>query len=312
MIPQKISDKRILISSLNWGMGHVARCISLIYKLKNNNNQIWIAASSNQQNVFKTYFPELQYLPLTDYPFKFSEKRSFAKAMIYSALSLYSRLIKEKRIVNEWQSSFNFDLIITDQRYSFRSSKCISIFLTHQLNLPDFRFSFIFKTIHRYHLKKFNYIWICDFEDSRLAGNLSINNKYPNSFYIGPLSRFDFVELNPIKSIDSTLILSGPKAFRSYLLEYFLSKVDDTQKICIVTPSQFPVNIYQKYPALKRIEIHVSSDWKKTDEIILNSKQICSFTGYSTIMDLTYLQIKADLIPTPGQQEQIYLHKLHA
>ena len=99
--------------------------------------------------------------------------------MIYSALSLYSRLIKEKRIVNEWQRLHNFDFIITDQRYSFRSSKCISIFLTHQLNLPEFRFSFLFKKIHRYHLKKFNYIWICDFEDSRLAGNLSMNNKYP-------------------------------------------------------------------------------------------------------------------------------------
>ena len=129
MIPQKISDKRILISSLNWGMGHVARCIPLINKLKNNNNKIWIAASLSQQNVFKAYFPELHYLPLLDYPFKFSEKRSFVKSMIISAISLYSRLIKEKRKVDEWQRLHNFDFIITDQRYSFRSPNCISIFL---------------------------------------------------------------------------------------------------------------------------------------------------------------------------------------
>jgi len=293
-------------------MGHVARCIPLINKLKNNNNKIWIAASLSQQNVFKAYFPELHYLPLLDYPFKFSEKRSFAKSMIISAISLYSRLIKEKRKVDEWQRLHNFDFIITDQRYSFRSPNCISIFLTHQLNLPDFRFSYLFKMIHRYHLKKFNYIWICDFEDSRLAGKLSMNNKYPNSFYLGPLSRFDNVDLNATKSFDSTLIISGPKAFRGYLLEYYLSKEDNNQKRCIVTPTKFPLKMYQKYPLLKSIEIHVSSDWEKTDEIILKSKQICSFNGYSTIMDLTCLQIKADLIPTPGQHEQIYLHKLHA
>ena len=90
-------------------MGHVARCIPLINKLKNNNNKIWIAASLSQQNVFKAYFPELHYLPLLDYPFKFSEKRSFVKSMIISAISLCSRLIKEKRKVDEWQRLHNFD-----------------------------------------------------------------------------------------------------------------------------------------------------------------------------------------------------------
>ena len=311
MIPEEIFNKRILISSLNWGMGHVARCIPLIRKLNNNENNIWIACSENQKSVYLNYFPNINYLNLNDFPFKFKGKGYFALDIFFKFPHLCLKLIKEKKQVNEWVKEFDFDLIISDQRYSFRSNKAYSVFLTHQLTIPKFSFSFFFQKSHDYHLNKFNQIWICDFENSLLAGDLSNSENFSNVKYIGPLSRFDNICLDSKKGIDSTLILSGPKPYHKFLLEYFLKKARQNTQIHIITPFSISEEFYNRFPILNQVHVNLSNNWSQCDAVIRDSKMITSYSGYSTLMDLYYLKIKSDLIATPGQKEQIYLHKLH-
>ena len=136
MIPEEIFNKRILIASLNWGMGHVARCVPLISKLINQNNDIWIACSKEQKSVFVNYFSDANYLNLDGFPFKFSGKGYFTLDILLKFPHLYIKLYKEKKQVSKWIDTFDFDLVISDQRYSFRSKKCHSVLLTHQINLP--------------------------------------------------------------------------------------------------------------------------------------------------------------------------------
>jgi predicted glycosyltransferase len=50
-----------------------------------------------------------------------------------------------------------------------------------------------------------------------------------------------------------------------------------------------------------------NNNWKETDELLLKTKVIMSYCGYSTIMDVEFLQCEAKLIPTKGQLEQMYL-----
>jgi predicted glycosyltransferase len=58
--------------------------------------------------------------------------------------------------------------------------------------------------------------------------------------------------------------------------------------------------------------IKVILDWKQADAEILSAETIISRNGYSTLMDLKFLNKKVILIPTPGQLEQEYLSSIKA
>jgi predicted glycosyltransferase len=47
------------------------------------------------------------------------------------------------------------------------------------------------------------------------------------------------------------------------------------------------------------------------DALFLTTSQVFGFFGYSTLMDCLELGCNYNLIPTPGQDEQIYLAKRH-
>lgn len=311
MYPNDIHNKRILIASLNWGLGHVARCIPIINDLKSRENKIWIACSSLQKEIFSSYFNDVNYVSLSDYPFKFKGKGRFISDVLLQSPALFKNFKKEQQFVNDLLDDLPIDLIISDQRYSFRSKRCPSIFITHQLQLPNFFLKYFFQKIHLKNLLRFEYVWVCDFENSNFAGDLSHNKNLSNCFYIGPQSRFNKTEPNREKDIDHTLIISGPKAYHDYLIQYFLTKVDENQINCVITPNNINRDLLHKLKSLKINQIIKASNWKDSDAFIIRSKKITSFCGYSTLMDLHFLNIESDLIPTPGQSEQKYLYKFH-
>ncbi len=78
MQPSQIKNKRILIAPLNWGYGHVARCIALIRELQANENEVLIAADRAQQKIFSCYFPNITMIDHMGYPFKFSMLGNFS------------------------------------------------------------------------------------------------------------------------------------------------------------------------------------------------------------------------------------------
>ncbi len=53
------------------------------------------------------------------------------------------------------------------------------------------------------------------------------------------------------------------------------------------------------------IENHLAA--RELNDILLKSKMVLCRSGYTSVMDLSVLQKKAILIPTPGQTEQEYL-----
>jgi hypothetical protein len=306
MIPSEIKKKQILISPLNWGMGHVARCIPLINLFLKNENTVFVACNSEQKQIFIQYFPELKFIFHEGYPFKFGRNGNFALDLAKQFFPLSNRMNKENKEVDYLVSLHNIDIVVSDHRYGFRSDSAYSILLCHQLNLPTRRFEEFIQKMHFRFLKLFNEIWVPDTLNSDYAGELSLNKREFVAEYIGGLSRFSLYDDEPNKTFDQVIIISGPAIYaKKFLEDQLLSLKENENSSAIIAPKEILSNVSSNNFILKS-----SEDWIVCDQIILQSKKIISRCGYSTLMDLNQLKTPFSVTPTPGQREQEYLFDL--
>ncbi len=307
MYPSDIFQKKILISPINWGMGHVSRCIPLIKILKKQNNQIYIACSESQRNIFESYFDsEVIYIQHNGYPFSFKGYGNFISDTLLNIIELKKRHDLELSEVNNLISKYGIEIVVSDHRYGFRSKKCLSIFMTHQLQLPLPWYSRVFQFWHKNQIDKFDYQWIVDDQYQRLAGKLSDNTNYPNSKYIGFLSRLDEVFPEKKKRYKGVLIISGPFEYYQRLFQVFRKNLLN-QEIDLIIGNQEAYEVFKNLNL--DINFHCSINWKSTDDIISQTEKVFGYFGYTTLMDIKYLKCEADLIACPGQLEQLYLQQ---
>jgi spore coat polysaccharide biosynthesis predicted glycosyltransferase SpsG len=310
MKPSEIFGKRILISPLNWGFGHVSRCIPLINQLIKQNNKIFIACDEIQAEVFKNYFSNnLIFIFHAGYPFEFSGKGNFSFDLIKKSNRLYQRFKNELNETERIVSENSIDFVISDHRYGFRSKLCVSIFLTHQLILPLRWFQKSFQWYHRHLINAFDLKWVVDDERIRLAGKLSSITGFKNTEYIGFLSRFKEIKSALEKKHKGLLLISGPDEYVRFLVQSNLVFLN-SGKIDIIVGVKKHFKLIESFGFSHLFE--EANNWKFVDEIMLNSKKIYGYCGYTTLMDLQYLSCQSKLIPCKGQQEQMYLSKLKA
>ncbi len=306
MLPSDIYNKRILLSPLNWGMGHVARCIPLIDELLKNGNYLIVAANLQQQQIFKQYFPQLEYLEHSGYPFKFGRRGNFSLDLALQFRSLKKRLEVEKKEVKSYIEKFGCDILISDHRYGFCSDGIFSILLTHQLNLPVRWYEGWVQKLHERFLANFDEIWVPDSPQSDLSGDLSHNKAGYKVEYIGALSRFSLYNIPVTKKSHSVVIVSGPEIYgKNFLKEQVgISEINESEVIFIVPNglAEFVKNSAHK--------LVVSDDWLACDQLILNSIKVTARSGYSSLMDLFVLKVPFSITPTPFQREQQYLFNL--
>jgi UDP:flavonoid glycosyltransferase YjiC (YdhE family) len=281
-------------------MGHVSRCIGLIHQLKEQENELIVACSDEQRTVFANYFDDLRFVDHAPYPFKFGGKGWFSFDLLKQFGPLKRRRKQELKEVEKLVKEYDIDVVISDHRYGFRCDEAYSVVVTHQLDLPILWFEAPIQRIHKRLLKKFDRVWVMDFADSRLAGKLSRNTSLHSVDYIGPYSRFQLYPLVREKKAHQVLIASGPNVYAQKLVDEVCSERKEAQFKIIASDE---VNVAE--------ELKVKG-WKEQDKAILSASALISRSGYSTIMDLHFLQIPAELIPTPGQREQIYLADLFA
>lgn len=307
MSPANIHQKRILLSPLNWGLGHVSRCIGLIRMLQKQENEVIVACDADQQQVFESYFPELEFVFHAGYPFEFSGNGNFASDLFNNRKKLLPRFAQEQKEVAKLVEAHRIDLVIADQRYGFFSTKVPSVFVTHQLHLPLKWYQFPAQWFNARLIQNFTSAWCMDNPTHTLAGKLSAPvSKIPVE-YIGHFSRFEKGAC-AAAVYDKLFVISGPEPYAEQFFREVLTCVaqQDEQSVCLV-PHAY---LAEEVPA--HIEVVVASHWKENDALFHQSRTIVSRAGYSTLMDLEMLGKKAVLIPTPGQSEQQYLAALHA
>jgi len=299
-----------LIAPLDWGLGHVTRCIPLIQALLNKGHKVMTCGNKEAEILFKEHFPSLEHIIIDGYNVKYSKNKSQAFAMIIQSPKFFFTIKKEKKTAEALTEKLNLDYIISDNRFGFRSSRTKNIFICHQIHIQGPKILMpIFYRINTFFIKQFDYCWIPDHPGkNKLSGILSENPKPKNCSYIGPLSRFSKPAESKSYKFKYLAILSGPEPQRTLLEQIIFKQFLKQEKPCAIiggkpNGSEYIKNNITYFNHLK------TEDFFKT---VKASKYLIARSGYSNIMDLSILKKDAILIPTPGQTEQEYLAKHHS
>lgn len=297
MIPAQLTGERVLFACLDWGSGHVARSIPLLKQLANQGNELFICCAEKQQSIFESYGIRGTYLIVNGFQFRFRGDGNFTSEMRRNAFR-FSRWIKqEHKQTEKLVTEHLISVVLSDHCYGFRSNKVPSIFITHQVSLPP-KSGWIAQLVHRKWMSRFNEIWIMDKAGKRLAGRLSEANE--KSIYIGFYSRFQDQEITTVPN-KIVGIVSGPEPYSEQFFHWIMEHYG-RENLVLISPK-----VYSEIPT----NVRVISDWKLADVEIASAETIVSRNGYSTLMDLQFLNKKAILIPTPGQLEQEYLIEIY-
>ncbi len=306
-----LKKKTILIAPLDWGLGHVTRCIPIITKLQELNCNVIIAAEGPAQLIIYQAFPSIICLPLQGYHVKYSKKKTlFAVKILLQIPKIISVIYKEHRWLKKVVENYAVDAIISDNRFGLYHQSVPCVYITHQLAIQTGNSigDKLAQMTHLYFIKKYTKCWVPDFEGKdNVAGKLSHPKLVPsNTTYIGCLSRFQTIpSIN--KTYDLVIVISGPEPQRTIFENMLLDQLNIfTGKVLIVRglPGR-----KMDMPSLniKNHEVHAHLSTLELNQVIQQAQIVICRSGYTTVMDLIKLRQKAILVPTPGQTEQEYL-----
>lgn len=303
---KKEGKSTILFAVLNWGLGHAARSIPLIHKLIDQGHRI-ILASDGQAGLFLSQsFPELEYLELPGYNIHYNNKH-IEWSLLFQAPKMLGGVSNEHRATKAICKAYNVDWIISDSRFGCFNPLIRSTIITHQIILISLKpvFSFFGNLINKYYLNRFDECWVPDDESMRLSGKLSQGSLKIPIKYIGILSRFEFEEVE--EDIDVLIVLSGPEPMRSLFEKKLTQQFKQWERPLVLIRGVVEDKVNQSNEGFLTTYNYQNS--KELNDLLNRSKLVISRSGYSSVMDYVHLEKKAILIPTPGQNEQIYLAK---
>lgn len=300
-------NKRILITPLDWGLGHATRCIPIIQELLKQGHEVMVGSSGLALKLLKEEFPSLTFFELPSYKATYSKWLPLMLKVFWQSPYFFYVIKKEHSVVDKLIDDFKIDVVISDNRYGCYSKKVKSIFITHQLTIQMPKglvwLQGLINDFNRKLIKRFNACWIPDFPDQRLTGDLTKSNL--PVFFIGSISRFTKSDTKPEKLYNILILLSGPEPQRTILEDKLLiqSKLFKGKvKLVRGLPG-----IETSITVSDNIEVVNHLNGQRLQQVIEESEMIIARSGYTTIMDLYALESRAILIPTPGQTEQEYL-----
>ncbi len=308
----------ILISPLDWGLGHAARCIPVINKLLEAGHSVSLAGYGRSLIMLQNEFPLLKSIELKG----FSPSYSRSGNMVLHLFLLLPRFIKTiifehyeiKKLIEQHQ----IDIIISDNRYGLWNKKIKSILITHQMMIktPNWlRFAeYFFYRVSRFMISRFDECWIPDEkEEPGLSGDLSHKYSLPaKARFIGSLSRFQKSGSSQDKSANDRkiiAIISGPEPQRSIFEQLVTRQLSELKLEALIIGGK-PESAQAAITNANLTILPYLATSELQSAISTSALVICR-SGYSSIMDLEALGAKALFVPTPGQTEQIYLAKLH-
>ncbi len=308
----------ILVSPLDWGLGHATRCVPVIRQLLGAGHKVSIAGHGRSIKLLQNEFPAVECIDLPGFSPVFSGSGPVFIKLLLLLPEFIIKIFTEHKQLKQIIRANDIDCIISDNRYGLWHKQVKSILITHQVMIKTpgwLKFAeYPLYRISGYLISRFDECWIPDTEESPgLSGDLS--HKYPlprNARFVGPLTRFVFND-NPLgyesPSKQIAVIISGPEPQRSIFEKLVRQQLSGLQQ---------PVTIISGKPEAKQVKVtsgnitivpHLPTD--QLQEAITSASLVICRSGYSSIMDLNALGAKALFVPTPGQTEQIYLAQLH-
>jgi len=304
---------RVLISPLNWGLGHAMRDIPVIKTLLAHDHEVTIAATGNALAALRREFPECRFIDFPDYPVPYGSSRFFLPRFILSLPLLLKAIAQERKTIRKICESDPYDLIISDNRLGVYSQTIPSLFISHQLHyhmpLALWPVEILATDLSALLHEKFNHIIVPDNPPGplALAGKLSrpeTDITRDRAYFTGILSSTPRIDCPA--DIDYLFLISGPEPQRTRLEEILLphiGELDGNVTVLLGSPQRAAVSTETKNCTIRS---YVSNDEKI--QLMNRATFIICRSGYTTMMELAELHKKKGLfIPTPGQTEQEYL-----
>ena len=234
----------------------------------------------------------------------YSKSLSMGLKMILESPKNLKRIKDEETEVATILANQSFDIIISDNRYGFRNNKCQNIFICHQLNIQaPFGVKQAINNIHNKMLNRFDKIWIPDSPSQNLSGELSTTHPRLNTEFIGPLSHLRKLECE--KKFEITALISGTEPLRTEFEKKIISLLNNYEGRCAIIGGKD----HKHLTTNQNISYFNTLSGEELSLALSQSKKVICRSGYSSIMDLSHLQIPTFLVPTKGQTEQEYLAK---
>ncbi len=316
MHPQPL---QILISPLDWGLGHAARCIPVIRELIIAGHHVTIAGEGRSLVLLQKEFPSLESIEMKSFSPSYGRSGNLAVHLFFLLpkfiLSIFSEYFQLRRLI----AKNKFDIIISDNKYGLWNKNIKSILITHQVMIKTpawLRFAeYPLYLVSKMLINHFDECWI---PDSAVAPGLSgdLSHKYPlpaDAKFIGPLSRFEPSdnknEIQTTVSREVAVIISGPEPQRSIFEDLITTQLLELNlPATIISGKPEKEQVIEVKGNLKIIS-HASAE--EIRSIIESSALVICRSGYSSAMDLAAMASNALFVPTPGQTEQIYLANLY-
>lgn len=315
------TGKRILVAPLDWGLGHSTRCIPIIQALLRRGAVPVIGADGGPLALLRSEFPELEHVRIPGVNIRYSKSRSQLWSMARQFPQMVRSVRAETALFDRIRRELRLDAVISDQRFGLRSPDLPSVIITHQV----FPFTPIaqgaLRKLNLRHLARFGRCWIMDEPEAPgLAGELSHGKALPaNARYIGTVSRMQGTGSTPTSEEAETsrikepyrivAVISGPEPHRTLLDEILTEQLQHLEGRHLLVRG-LPGSNEEGTRGNLLCKPHLSGP--ALAEAMANAELVISRSGYTTLMDLVALGRTALVIPTPGQEEQEYLGRLHA
>ena len=304
---------RILVSPLNWGLGHATRDIPIIHELLRKGHEVTIAATGNALYTLRREFPDIICIDAPDYAAPYGPGNHILPRILRSLPDLYQALAAERRCISRILARDRYDLIISDNRLGMYGETIPSLFITHQLHFhfpasiwpAEIGALVLNKLLHR----KYTGVIVPDNPPGShaLAGKLSrpiLKSSMEHCYFTGILATAQYRDLP--QDLDYLFIISGPEPQRTIFERNILSQIPRIPGSKVILLGS-PAGNESMVPDPKTIIISYA-DTEEKIALLNRARFIVCRSGYTTMMELAEIQKKKALfVPTPGQTEQEYL-----
>lgn len=302
----------VLVAALNWGLGHATRCVPLVRLLQAHGCKVHLAGDGNILSYWERELPDLPRHELPSWGIRYAPGLLLIPGLLLGLPRLLGAIRRETRTVQEIVAREGIGWILSDNRYGVHCPGVPSVLMTHQLrlSLPS-RLAFLETLTERgiaFFCRPFREIWIPDFEKAPgLSGKLGHPTRpdlFPTLHWIGPLTRMEPFETKRLLW-ETVSVLSGPEPARSQfeaLLRKGLVNLPGKHLIVRGRPELPP-----DHEVHGNVEIVPHLPARELAKEMSECRVVITRGGYSTLMDLTVLESRCLLVPTPGQTEQEYL-----
>lgn len=308
-----ITNKKILVAPLDWGLGHAARSVPLIKELCTKND-VLIVCGPSAYGFLQKELPDLEIIKIDDWRIRYPKhKINFFTILGWIPVMLRNS-IHEHRFVKKIIRSRGIDCIVSDNRYGLLYKGLECYIITHQVypKMPR-GFGFLENLggwMFKKYLSRFNKVLIPDFEHGdNLSGSLAADRDLPPEKFvrIGILSRFNYSQAGTpaFHQIPVLVLMSGQENQRTVLENKIIAALDG-----LALNVLFVRGVGESRPTInntKNITFRNLLSGNELRDALMAAELIICRAGYSTLCDVVALKKRAVIIPTPGQTEQEYL-----